>query len=704
LKIIIKMNVLTVLNQKNLEVPNQIVYTFIDSFSKKHDLTYKELDDESRRIAVQILKECKVGDRVILLFPTGLPFVKALWACFRAGVVPVPIPIPQPHKAIKYISSIIEDSEAILLLSTEALGKQAKPVFTELRKLVKIVELASIPVSNLEVFTDYKPIDKDSTTLIQYTSGTTSNPKGVMVSHENLISNLYMMKHAAKLNEEHCLVTWLPHYHDMGLIQNFIGIVIHGGHLVFMSPESFIGNPLSWLQLISEYKAYFSAAPNFGYDFCVKRISDEQCEGLDLSSWKVAINGSEPINAKTLASFYNKFNAFGLSNETLTPAYGTAEAVLGVAIPCINTETKILHAKKVSLEQDKLEFVVSNKKSLPIVSCGKPMLGVEIIIVNPDTLERLETNILGEIWISGPNISKGYWKREAETKEVFGAYTSNTQEGPFYRTGDLGFLDEENNVYITGRKKDLIVIKGRNLYPQDIESSIEEGCLDVRKGCVAAFPIIINEEESIGIVAEVNPKTEKEPFKIIQEIKRIISSEFQASAGHIALIPVRHIHKTTSGKLQRKSCKMSLENQRLKLIKEWKLPQIEKAIEGISVKEVGINEIQIQNWLIFHISTTQGLPIHEVSLENTWEELGFDSIQFPNLLEQLREVFDVNIPVKALAMSKTLNQLAYNVLNYNKVEMSSDLEEVVKEDSTINVEEGREAKKTFFKPNFSKLS
>jgi acyl-CoA synthetase (AMP-forming)/AMP-acid ligase II/acyl carrier protein len=698
------MNVLTVLNQRCTDTPDQIVYTFVDSFSKKHTLTYQELDNDSSNISVQILKECKVGDRVILLFPTGLSFVKALWACFRAGVIPVPIPVINPHRDIKFIESIIKDSEATLLLSSITLEKQVKPVFEELSKSVKIVSVENLPLSNLEFFTNYKPTDKDATALLQYTSGSTSRPKGVMISHQNLISNLHMLKHAFKLTEEHCLVTWLPHYHDMGLILHFIGIVAHGGHLVFMSPQSFIKNPYSWLQLISEYKAYFSAAPNFGYDFCVKKVSEEQCKTLDLSSWKVAANGSEPIRASTLASFYNKFSSTGLSSNTLTPAYGSAEAVVGVSALKVNTETKILHAKKASFEQGKLEFVEKNTSSLPIVSSGQAMLGIEIVIANPDTLEKLGTNMLGEIWLSGPNISKGYWDREEATKEVFGVYTSNTQEGPFYRTGDLGFVDEDNHVYITGRKKDLIIIKGRNLYPQDIELSLEKECSAIRKGCLAAFSITINDVENIGIVAEINPKTEKDSFQIIQEIKRIISAEYRVSVGHIALIPARHILKTTSGKIQRKACKLSLQKQRFKLIEEWKLPQMKTAIEGIKIKKAGMSEVQIQNWLIFHISTTQGLPIHEISLENTWEELGFDSIQFPNLLEELRGAFDINIPVKALAISKTLNQLAYNVLNYNKVERPSPIKELVEEDSTITIEKRPKVKKTFFKPNFSKLS
>lgn len=700
------MNVLTVLNQRCIDFPDQIVYTFVDSFSKKHDLTYQELDSDSKRIAVQILKECKVGDRVILLFPTGLSFVKALWACFRAGVIPVPIPVINPHRDIKFIGSIIKDSEAALLLSSVTLEQQVKPVFEELSKAVKIVTVENVPLSNLALFTYYTPTDKDATALLQYTSGSTSRPKGVIISHQNLISNLHMLSHAFKITPKDCLVTWLPHYHDMGLILHFIGIVNHGGHLVFMSPQSFIGNPYSWLQLISEYKAYFSAAPNFGYNFCVKRISEEQCKTLDLSSWKVAANGSEPIRAKTLASFYDKFSSTGLSLETLTPAYGSAEAVVGVSCLDVNKEAKILHAKKVSFEQGVLDFVEKNKNSIPIVSSGQAMPDLEIIIANPNTLEKLGPNMLGEIWLSGPNISKGYWDQEEATKEVFGIYTSNTQEGPFYRTGDLGFLDEEKHVYITGRKKDVIIVKGRNLYPQDIEASLEEGCSAIRKGCLAAFPITINEEESIGIVAEINTKTEKAPLQIIQEIKRIISSEYQSSVGHIALIPARHILKTTSGKIQRKACKLSLQKQRLKIIEEWKVPQIKTVVEGIKIKKAGMSEVQIQNWLIFHISTTQGLPIHEISLDNTWEELGFDSIQFPNLLEELRGAFDINIPVKALAISKTLNQLAYNVLNYNKVEMScpSPCEELVTEESTMTIEKKPKVKKTFFKPNFSKLS
>ena len=410
-----------------------------------------------------------------MLYPSGLEFITAFLGCLYAGIIAVPAYPPRKNQKNDRLKSIIEDSKASIILSTKKSRTFENSLFKtdETFNQLLYLETDSINIEKANVI-NVSNIKADDIAFLQYTSGSTGKPKGVVVSHANIMNNMEIIYKSQGLStlglsNNRVGVSWLPHFHDMGLMAGVLQPLYGCFEMIFMPSNYFLQKPIRWLETISKYKATYSGGPNFAYDLCASSIKDKELENIDLSSWKVAFNGAEPIHATILNKFSKKFEKCGFKHTSHHPCYGMAETTLMVTGGLHHKEPTVLNLDSNALKDGRIIKIENSKKSKQLVSNGKICLNHEIIVVDSKTHNIINTNEVGEVWIKGESVAQGYWQKEEQTEEIFNAYTNDTKEGPFLRTGDLGFFYEDE-LYICGRAKDLLIIRGRNYYPQDIEA------------------------------------------------------------------------------------------------------------------------------------------------------------------------------------------------------------------------------------------
>ena len=472
------------------------LFTFLsDGETEEVTLTYGELEERARAIGWRLQFIGAESERVLLLFPPGLDYIAAFFGCLYAGAIAVPAYPPRLNKKLDRLQAIIADAGVSVILTTSSVCQKAQPLFAQSEQL-KGVRWLTVDEIDLDLAFYYEEpeIGADSIAFIQYTSGSTSIPKGVMVTHGNLLHNEAMIKDAFRQSEQSVIVGWLPLYHDMGLIGNVLQPLYLGARCILMSPVAFLQRPYRWLSAISRYRATTSGGPNFAYELCLRKISPEQRASLDLSSWEVAFNGAEPIRAATQESFAETFAACGFRPEAFQPCYGLAEATLLVTGKHRSELAAVKGFEQRALEQNLLrEVAPEDEQARVLVSNGAPPSEQQVRIVNPETLIECAPDEVGEVWVSGSSVTRGYWNRPEETRQTFGAYLADTGEGPFLRTGDMGFL-RDAELFIAGRLKDLVIIRGLNHYPQDIELTAEGSCAALRPGCGVAFSVEVEGE------------------------------------------------------------------------------------------------------------------------------------------------------------------------------------------------------------------
>ena len=517
-------NIIQVLHGRARSDPGRNSHTFADA-----ELTYAQLDLRARAIAAHLQDMAEPGDRALLLYPPGPDFISAFLGCLYARVVAVPACPPRGNQGLGRIESIRNDATPRVVLTPD--------------------ETAGLNFEKLagKWHDTTSEIRDDTLAYLQYTSGSSSDPKGVMVSHGNLMSNLLDMHLGWEHDANSVLVSWLPHFHDMGLVYGLLGPLYLGipGHI--MSPLTFIQRPIRWLQAISSLKATHSVAPNFAYELCLRKVAPEDRDGLDLSSWAVAVNGAEPVRKDTLDRFAEFFEPCGFRYSAFCPGYGLAEATLKVTATGRNEIPTTL--------------LMPNKSIL--VGNGRSMIGTQIAIVDPETRRRSPNHEAGEIWVSGPAVAAGYWNKPELNAATFEARIADTDEGPFLRTGDLGLI-EDGQLYVTGRLKDLIVIRGQNHYPQDIEATSEQSHSAMRQpGYCAAFGVDVSNEERLVVVQELERKSSgMEAESLIGTVRQAISEAHELQAYDVVLVKAGTLPKTSSGKIRRQACKLAyLEHQ-----------------------------------------------------------------------------------------------------------------------------------------------
>jgi acyl-CoA synthetase (AMP-forming)/AMP-acid ligase II len=525
--------------------------------SESGRLTFAELDARARGLAATIRGIAAPGDRVLLLYAGGLDFIEALFGCFYAGVIAVPVSPPRRVAFADKLVGIVRDC-GIGAVLTDGACRDHVPAIDGIPSAATIVTDA-IDKGEIEAragaFTA-PAVDGAAIALLQYTSGSTGTPKGVRVSHRNLVANAEMINAAFEHDERTTMVGWLPLFHDMGLVGCVMQPVYNGFLSVLMPPVAFIQRPARWLRAISKYRATTSGGPNFGYEMCVVRHRAEQLEGVDLGSWRVAFNGAEPVRSHTLARFTEAFAPYGFRARMHHPCYGMAEATLIVSGGGVDEEPRVLHLDSDALARGVAVDAKMDAPAREIVCCGETIGDQIIRVVDPATCERCADSQIGEIWIRGSNVSDGYWQKEDVNRATFGAREALGGEGLFLRTGDAGFL-REGRLYVTGRIKEIIIVKGRNLFPHDIEGAVQKSHPAFVLGGGAAFSVDVDDEERLVVVHEVVRGTDAEAVQapLLAAAREAVAAEFDAHVHDLVLIGQGTLPKTSSGKVQRLRCR-----------------------------------------------------------------------------------------------------------------------------------------------------
>jgi len=632
--------------------PDQSAMVFlVDGETEEMQLTFAELDRKARAVAAVLQRHQAAGERAILIYEPGLDYVIALFGCLYASVGAVPAYPLDPlrvNRTLPRLQAIVRDAQATFALTTQSILSWAEPLLAQTSQFRSVIATDGVIDDEGHGWQD-PGVGPETLAIFQYTSGSTGSPKGVMLSHSNLMHNLEQL-HQLDIEGTQG-VNWLPPYHDMGLIGGILFPVHRGGPCAMMSPLSFVQRPIRWLQAISRYKATTSGGPNFGYELCVKKISHEECEGLDLSSWSLAFNGAEPIRMDTLDRFYEKFSAYGLRREAFYPCYGLAEATLIVSGGRRRVAPIVRSFRASALKENRVEPVKQDAgDARQLVSSGQCIADQKIMIVDPATKIECPADRVGEIWVAGPSIGRGYWNRPEETRHTFQAYEETSGDGPFLRTGDLGFL-RNGELFVTGRLKDLIIIAGRNHYPQDLERTAEKSHEALKPDGGAAFAVEINGEERAVIVHEVVRIKKYDLDSIVEEIRFAIVEEHDINPYAVVLIRGASLPKTTSGKVQRRACRDQFLRGELQVVAEWRADMVTQQQAACRPRLETPDELRMAElW-------AGVLGVEQVGPEDNFFDIGGHSMQAVQLLAEIEEQWGEKLPLKSLLYYPTVRQL-----------------------------------------------
>lgn len=622
--------------------PDAIAYTYlVDGEREERSLTFAETDRAARAVATTLRE--RLGDTAerptaLLLYAPGLEFIPAFLGCLYAGVVAVPVNPPRSGKHLERLAAVSRDSGARIALTSESNLPAITAFFRDSGELSGVPVLAT---DRLDTGGDPAPLpDEDTTAFIQYTSGSTGTPRGVIVSHANLMANLAGVKRVYGGVPVPILVSWLPIFHDMGLIGCTLTTLFRGDREVFMSPLSFLERPVRWLEAITRYRAAETEAPNFAYELAVRKVREKDRAALDLSSLQIAWCGAEPIRADTMRRFEAAFSGCGYRPSIFVSCYGLAEGTLLVSSSMPGRPPTILPVDPDALEQ-KVVRAPRGDNRREIVSCGTSHDDTRIAIVDPDSHRELAEDHVGEIWLRGPSVARGYWRRPAETAEIFGArLTSGTgDDGPFLRTGDIGFW-HRGELYVTGRSKDVIIVRGRNLYPQDIETTVERVVPFARANAVAAFAEERSGTESVVVAIETPNGIATDQLAALHlAVEGALTAEFEAPVS--AVVFVKAVPRTTSGKVRRSDCRTRYVAGDLEIV--FPLPSVRPVIEEA-----------LRAWMLEERGRTLGAIDPDVPIP----ELGIDSLGVASIAADLCDRLGRNISADALYQHQTVRRLA----------------------------------------------
>ncbi|PSO79193.1 MAG: AMP-dependent synthetase [Cyanobacteria bacterium QH_9_48_43] len=639
------------------EHPYRLAYLFLEDGERETArLSYAELDRQTRITAACLQSLEATGERALLLHPPGLEFLVAFLGCLYAGVVAIPAYPPRRNQNLSRLKAIVTDSQSTLALATASQVAGLEARFAREPEFPSSHLLATDNLDEVwEADWQEPEIDGDTLAFLQYTSGSTGAPKGVMVTHSNLLHNERVIQKVFGHSEKTRFVSWLPLFHDMGLVGSALQPLYIGGMCALMSPVAFLQKPFRWLQAISHYRGTTSGAPNFAYDLCVRQLAQEQRDTLELSCWEVAFNGAEPIRPETLEQFTAKFAPCGFRNSAFSPCYGMAETTLLISGSSKNSPAVVRTVDRAALEENWVKKRdVGEGGTKAIASCGT-ITGWdgEVIIVAPQSLTECPSNRVGEIWVSGASVAQGYWHRWEQTKQVFHAYLADTGEGPFLRTGDLGFI-QAGELFVTGRLKDVIIIRGRNHYPQDIELTVERSHPALRPGGGAAFSVEVGGAERLIIAQEVERRYLRhlDADEVVSAICRAVATEHELPVQAITLLKTASLPKTSSGKIQRHATREGFLNQSLPEITHWERPEGDESLfpaEGHSKVEAHVHR---------QIAAVLALP-HSERLDGRRSllELGLDSLTSVELRNRLQTSLGCSLPATLSWDYPTINDL-----------------------------------------------
>ncbi|MHB1947657.1 MAG: aminotransferase class I/II-fold pyridoxal phosphate-dependent enzyme [Gammaproteobacteria bacterium] len=651
-------NLLEVLASAATDVPDKLAYKFLNE-ENNPILTYRNLDTKAKALAATLQRYSCYRERVMLLLPPGLDYIVAFFGCLYAGMTPVPAYPPRRNHHGERLSAIVHDAQAKFILTQKVFVEQC-------RFVPHVISMESIDEADA---IDYKPIhlNLDDLAFLQYTSGSTTTPKGVMISHKNILTNLEIIK--SHFGAVDAVCSWLPPYHDMGLIGGILYPLYLRKRVVLMAPAYFLQNPLRWLDIIANEKISTTVAPNFAYDLCVKKVTPEEIQKLDLSCWQHALNGAEPIRYETMKRFYKTFATAGFLSRVFRPVYGLAEATLIVSASAKRTWEEPLFVSKTMLREGKSTSFESHSKTttVSLISCGQNPKNHVIKIVNPHTLEVLPDNEVGEIWVSGPSIAAGYWNNPTLTETTLKAKLPGQPDTTYLRTGDLGFLHEKE-LFVTGRAKDLIIINGVNHYPQDIEQSIAEVHPAFQPHGTAAFTIEHNNEEQLVIMQEIGRTylNKFNPDEAYEAIRSIVLSQHGLQIHQIILVKPLSLPKTSSGKIQRWICRQMVSSNEVSSIARWTRLEENKQITTEDGLDCSIY-IWIKNWV-----AKRSPFANPINLGDSLAACGFDSLIVTEFSADLQAYLGHSIDPAVILEQKTIADLI-QVLKNDKTKIKSNV-------------------------------
>ena len=548
-------NFVDLLTEQAVRFGDKIAMAFMDDGENVTDtVTFAQMAERARAVAAELNRRLPIGSRVLLLYPSCIDYMVGFFGCLCAGMIAVPIFPPRNSKHNVRLEAISSDCDAAMALTTSRQlphikdGLTASPVLSEL----EILCTDEVQANAGSWFRPAVAVSSSTIAFLQYTSGSTGTPKGVMVSHGNLIYNERMIQAGFQSHSESIYVSWLPLFHDMGLIGCMLHAYWLGATCYFMAPISFLKRPMRWLEAISRYRGTLSGGPNFAYELCSNNARDAK---VDLSCWQVAYNGSEPVRYASLQRFTEVHASHGFDPCSWVPAYGMAESTLAVTCGSSHQPPMVRHLDKTMLGARRV-VPVDSGEGVAAVGCGTNLLDQTIRIVDPVTLEVCPPDGIGEIWLAGPHIAHGYWQRPDATRDTFHAYVAGSGEGPFLRTGDLGFM-HDGQMFVSGRLKDMMIVRGVNYYPQDIEEGIESAAGEIQPSGVAVFGLDGGTGERVVAVAEVRRSAMRalDRHRLIATIRQWVLEQHELALADLVFIRQGSLPKTSSGKVQRSQAK-----------------------------------------------------------------------------------------------------------------------------------------------------
>lgn len=638
-------------------------------------LTYAQLDRRARAIGARLQDMGFAGQRVLLVHPPGLDFITAFFGCLYAGCVAVPTYPPHRHRMIERFHAVAADAGARVALSNASGASQFQAMMEAGKSGRSAASSRLSPIATDEipdVFAErwQEPaIAPDTLAMLQYTSGSTSRPKGVMVSHGNLMANIRAIHQAFGIGNGDSGVFWLPMYHDMGLVGGVLVPVFAGVTNVSISPATFLQSPITWLAAISKHRATISGGPNFAYDLCIRKITDEQRASLDLSSWALAFVGAEPIEPGTLERFAAAFAPCGFKSSAIYPCYGLAEATLMVSGPRRGSGATVGTFRDTALAENRVEPVPDDApQARRLVACGSPVGGLRVVIADPRSRAEVAPGRVGEIWVAGASVAQGYWRKFGQTRRSFDARLSDTGEGPFLRTGDLGFM-REGQLYVTGRLDDLIIVRGLNRYPQDIEATARGSHPLLESGYGAAFTADGHGRQRLVLVQEAARMGEKDLAPALDAIHRAVIDEHGLALDAIVLVRSGTILRTSSGKIQRHACRAAFLAGELKALAEHRGLPVDNAGPSAAIRS-GAEDAGSptahpapHTWhaalaaVRQHARALAGAALPDLTPDTPLAALGLDSLQRLSLVVNLEKTFAGCLPETVFSQARTVEDL-----------------------------------------------
>ncbi|MFV1964566.1 MAG: aminotransferase class I/II-fold pyridoxal phosphate-dependent enzyme [Pirellulaceae bacterium] len=660
--------------------PDDVAVYFTDGEGTESRLTYSDLDRRARAISAKLVAQDLAGQRVLLLYPPGLDFVEGFLGCLYAGSVAVPAFPPRRNRYMARIEAIAEDAQAAAAFTVSVVAERVQGILTEDSRLKHLAWIATDRVTD-DMAEDWQAtrLRDGDTAVLQYTSGSTGSPKGVVLSHGNIMHNLQIIMYSFEPSRTSGGVSWLPTYHDMGLVGGVLQPLFCGRPVTLLSPMSFLQKPVRWLQAITKYRATISGGPNFAYDLCIDKISDEEMEGLDLSTWDVAFNGAEPIRPGTLAEFTARFGPVGFRPQTFFACYGMAETTL-IVTGAVKQDLPIIRTfDGPALDEHRVVPASTEEEGARrLVGCGRVLPREEVAIVDPESGKRLPDYQVGEIWIHSPSVAQGYWNQPDITRETFDAHTTGCPDKSYLRSGDLGFM-EDGELFVTGRLKDLIIVRGVNRYPQDIELTVERTSSRLQAGAVAAFSVDLNGRECLIVISEVDRSRRKDWAEVVQAIRRNVTVEHELPPDGIILVRFGSMPKTSSGKIQRHACRDAFLDNSLAVVAQWyawssgeapeettPIPAEAKPISK-SRKELQLSgdvNPRVAEAVMDHVRAVACERAKDLTLESNLLELGMDSLERLQIAHGLEETFGGRFPEEVLAEIETCREVALAIQKY----------------------------------------